>query len=215
MGGYEYADDMSSSNGGRRQSDRSQALLSASRSVQSTRSLGNGGGRNNNRPPQPTPGGNLRTNYGRGHSTRSMMREYGPSSDNGSLGGGSPSFGGGGGSSSQPTSVTTGTIGSDTRSTSITMSDGQYQHFPTTRRNDGNMPPFEEKDGGNGNGYAFEEEDDDKTMVSYQTGSSHLGSSIFGGAFSGSSVGGQSEVQREEMLGELRQLLDGEYHRAS
>lgn len=144
------------------------------------------------------------------------MRDLGPSSDSVSLGGGSLSFGGGGSTrSSQSTSGTAGTIGSDTRSTSITMSDALYQNFPT-RNDDTNMPPsspYAEEDGAD-NRYGIEEEqqddDDDKTMMSYQTGSSNLGSSIFGGAFSNSSVGGQSEMQREEMLGELRQLLDGE-----
>ena len=127
------------------------------------------------------------------------------SSDNGSWGGGS-------GSSQLPPSVTTGTVGSDTRSTSITLSEGLSQPFPTARRRkdvDGNIMPAPLEDEGDDDRNGFEE-DDDRTLVSYQTGtgSSNWGSSLFGG----SSVGGQSEVQREEMLGELRQLLDGEYH---
>lgn len=133
----------------------------------------------------------------------------------------------------------TGTTASDPRSarTSITLSDALYHDFPPDQR-PGDvgglpLPPYPYADDGGGNGYGTEQgddnddaiidneydneyndeydNDDSRTMGSYQTGSSHWGGSIFGGgAFGHGSVGGQSETQREEMLGELRQLLDGE-----
>ena len=216
-GSYFENDDIASDNG-RRMSNRSQALLSASRSVQSTRSLGSGsaGGsinrstnlRNAHAPPP---------NNRRGYSMRNLNPNP-SSSDSVSLGGGSGtgSLSFGGGSSSQPnatnsmatTHTTASGSGSDTRSTSITLSDALYQNFPPTRSNDGNtMPPYDEEGAG---GYGMEDEEDERTLMSYQTSgaASSAVASIFGGG--ASSVGGQSELQREEMLGELRQLLDGE-----
>ena len=195
-------------------SNRSQALLSASRSVQSTRSLGSGSAGHINRPA----GRNAHAappNPRRGYSMRNLNPNP-SSSDSVSLGGGSGagslSFGGGG-SSSQPTATTNTTgSGSDTRSTSITLSDALYQNFPPTRNGsyDGNtVPPYDENGAG---GYGMEDEEDERTLMSYQTSgaASSAVASIFGGG--ASSVGGQSEIQREEMLGELRQLLDGELY---
>ena len=205
-GSYFENDDIASDNG-RRMSNRSQALLSASRSVQSTRSLGSGSGGGVSSMNRPTGRRAAPPNPRRGYSMRNLNPNP-SSSDSVSLGGGSGtgslSFGGGG------SSQTTAASGSDTRSTSITLSDALYQNFPPNRNGsyDGTtMPPYDEDGPG---GYGMEDEEDERTLMSYQTSgaASSAVASIFGGG--ASSVGGQSELQREEMLGELRQLLDGE-----
>mmetsp|Transcript_8174 Transcript_8174/g.22757 ORF Transcript_8174/g.22757 Transcript_8174/m.22757 type:complete len:917 (+) Transcript_8174:190-2940(+) len=198
----DYASNESYGGGGatssRASSDRSQALLSASRSVQSTRSLGSGGSMS--RPAPRNGPGSARPSFaaaGRGYSTRSLHDVAPPASDTAS------SLGGGGGGS-----LTFGTPSETlSRSTSVTMSDALLHR-----------PPPAAAGGGGGPAYG-EDLDDDRTALSYQTGSSAVGSSILagfgfgGGGNSAYSVGGQSsmvseQAQREEMLAELRQLLD-------
>ena len=153
------------------------------------------------RGPPPAPAGHGGASSGRAagsqHSTRSLMRdldlEDGGQTAVESLGGGA---------------------------TSVTLSDAllRGQHEADASRDRRRLP-----DTGAPGGDAFLDfGDDDQTMTSYQTGAtSAAGSSLFAGFDStfgggGSSAGGKSSVvmqrQREEMLAELRQLLDGTFY---
>ena len=167
-------------------------------------------------PPTPAGHGGAGSWAGSQRSTRSLMRDLDLEDGGGtaveSLGGGS-GFGttssGGGGTHTRATQ-------SRTNSTSVTLSDAllRGRHEAEVGRNRRRLPDTGTP-GGN-----FLDDNDDQTMTSYQTGAtSAAGSSIFAGfdsTFGGggaSSVGGKSSVvmqrPREEMLAELRQLLDG------
>ena len=197
--------------------NRSQAQAHWAQLARSVQSSGGAsslisGGTNSRGAARGPPGGHGGASRAGSYSTRSLMRDL-DLEDTASLGGGG-SLGGGSGFNTAATSSGTQ---SRTNSTSVTLSDallrGEAEVQNRTRRL--SDTPLSDS-------YL---DNDDQTMTSYQTGvTSAAGSSIFAGFDStfgggtsgaGSSVGGKSSVvmqrQREEMLAELRQLLDGTY----